>query len=146
MTTNRDLDRLRALAAQGLSMSRREGDGTVDRIRALLGEACRHRVHDPPRRPQVEARRLRAWRGQMTTSDKSADTAPTLEAAVSSLTERAAAAEARADQALDLAKRAEQALAGHVRLSRSGMPSDPALKGFRCSWKQLDCSWPNSVP
>ena len=60
MTTNRDLDRLRALAAQGLSMSRREGDGTVDRIRALLGEARRHRVHDLPRRPQAEAGRPRA--------------------------------------------------------------------------------------
>jgi hypothetical protein len=59
MTTNRDLDRLCALAAQGLSM-RREGDGTVDRIRALLGEARRHRVHDLPRPPQAEAGRPRA--------------------------------------------------------------------------------------
>ena len=106
MTTNRDLDRLRALAAQGLSMSRREGDGTVDRIRALLGEARRHRLHDLPRRPQAEAGRPRArgmnallvvlaarvwrvWRGEMMTPNEGTDTVRTLEAeaAVSSLTE-----------------------------------------------------------
>ena len=44
----------------------------------------------------------------MMTPDQGTDTAHTLEAAVSSLTERAAAAEARAEQAEDLAKRAEQ--------------------------------------
>lgn len=52
-------------------------------------------------------------RREMTTPDSGTEpeTLRALEAAVSSLTDRAAAAEARAGQAEDLAKRAEQALA-----------------------------------
>ena len=81
------------------------------------------------------------------TPDKSTDTPPTLAAAVSSLTERATAAEARAEQAENLAKRAEQALAVEQdRARQAEQERDPALRGFRRSWKQLDCSWPNSVP
>ena len=83
----------------------------------------------------------------MMAPDQGTDTAPTLEAAVSSQAERATAAEARAEQAEDLAKRAEQALAVEQdRARQAEQERDPALRGFRRSWKQLDCSWPNSVP